>query len=175
MKHIGTASTQKSLHTCSLCLHKWRVPHFALKYPCNPPGDRHLATPPPTRETTARANQGVCKGGGGTHSTTFGWHQLCLTPPLHGVLDCCSLCQECVSTRSGPGSRLANPDYTPSRASTEASATSISTFNSNSTSSSNFDFGSSSDFDSVSECDFDSVFDPDSNSDSDSDCKYDSD
>ena len=44
MKHIGIASTQKSLHTCSLCLHQWRVPQFALKYPCNPP-------PPPPRET----------------------------------------------------------------------------------------------------------------------------
>ena len=59
MKHIGTASTQKSLHTCSLCLHLWRVPQFALKYPCNPPpppGSRHLATvsPPPTWETVTR-------------------------------------------------------------------------------------------------------------------------
>ena len=56
MNHMGTASTQKSLHLCSLCLHQWRVPQFALKYPCNPPpppGDRHLATvsPPQTRET----------------------------------------------------------------------------------------------------------------------------
>ena len=28
---------QKSLHLCSVCLHQWRVPQFALKYPCNPP------------------------------------------------------------------------------------------------------------------------------------------
>ena len=52
MNHMGTASTQQPLHMCSLCLHQWRVPQFALKYPCNPPpprGDRHLATvsPPP--------------------------------------------------------------------------------------------------------------------------------
>ena len=27
------------LHLCSVCLHQWRVPQFALKYPCNlPPG-----------------------------------------------------------------------------------------------------------------------------------------
>ena len=38
---------------CSLCLHQWRVPQFALKYPCNPP-------PPPGDR---RANEGDCKGG----------------------------------------------------------------------------------------------------------------
>ena len=30
----------KSLHLCSVCLHEWRVPQFALKYPCNPPCPR---------------------------------------------------------------------------------------------------------------------------------------
>ena len=67
MTHIGTASMRKSLHT--LCLHRWRVPQFALKYPCNPPpppgrpslGDR--LPPPPGRPS--RANPGVCKGGTG--------------------------------------------------------------------------------------------------------------
>ena len=50
------ASTQKSLHTCSLCLHQWRVPHFALKYPCNPPPPREsVIWRPFARE--------VCKGG----------------------------------------------------------------------------------------------------------------
>ena len=67
------ASMRKSLHTCSLCLHQWRVPPFALKYPCNPPpppGDRHLATvsPPPPPGRPSRANLGVCKGGGGYHT-----------------------------------------------------------------------------------------------------------
>ena len=42
---------QKSALLCSVCLHQWRVPRFALKYLCNPPpppqGDCHLATPPP--------------------------------------------------------------------------------------------------------------------------------
>ena len=56
VNHIGTASTQKSLQMCSLCLHQWRVPQFALKYPCTPP-------PPPGRPL--RANVGGCKGGGG--------------------------------------------------------------------------------------------------------------
>ena len=68
--HIGTASMRKSLHTCSLCLHGWRVPQFALKYPCNlpppPPGRPSLGDrlpPPPGRPS--RANPGVCKGGAG--------------------------------------------------------------------------------------------------------------
>ena len=50
-------------------LHQWRVPQFALKYPCNPPpppgrpslGDR-LPPPPPRRPS--RANPRVCKGAG---------------------------------------------------------------------------------------------------------------
>ena len=44
---------------CSLCLHRWRVPQFALKYPCNlpppPPGDRHLATISPPHPGDRRA------------------------------------------------------------------------------------------------------------------------
>ena len=68
--HIGDASTKKSLHLCSLCLHQWRVPQFALKYPCNPPpppgrplpGNR---LPPPPTGRPSRANGGDCKGGGG--------------------------------------------------------------------------------------------------------------
>jgi len=31
-----------SLHLCSVCLHQWRIPQFALKYPCNLP-----PSPPP--------------------------------------------------------------------------------------------------------------------------------
>ena len=33
-------ASPKPLHLCSVCLHQWRVPQFALKYPCNlpPPG-----------------------------------------------------------------------------------------------------------------------------------------
>ena len=92
----------------------------------------------------------------GAHSTTVGWHQLCLTPPLHEVPHGCWLCLECVFAWCGPGSRLADLDYTPSRASAEASAASGSTSNSNSDSSSNSDSATSSDFDSVSVSDFDS-------------------
>ena len=44
MNHIGRASMQKSLHLCSVCLHQWRAPRFALKYRC---------TPPPPPETIA--------------------------------------------------------------------------------------------------------------------------
>ena len=44
MNHVGRASMQNSLHLCSVCLHQWRVPQFALKYPCNL--NRHLATVP---------------------------------------------------------------------------------------------------------------------------------
>ena len=40
---IASSSTRKSLHTCSLCLRQWRVPQFALRYPCN--------VPPPPRDT----------------------------------------------------------------------------------------------------------------------------
>ena len=45
----GGCITQ-SLHLCSVCLHQWRIPQFALKYPCNlppsppPGGDRSRAT-----------------------------------------------------------------------------------------------------------------------------------
>ena len=35
----------KLIHLCSVCLHQWRVPQFALKYSCNPPPQgHHLAT-----------------------------------------------------------------------------------------------------------------------------------
>ena len=30
-------ASPKSLHLCSVCLHQWRVPQLALKYPCNLP------------------------------------------------------------------------------------------------------------------------------------------
>ena len=54
-------ASPKLLHLCSVCLHQWRVPQFALKYPCNPPphgaGDR-------------RALQGdIARGGGGLRRT----------------------------------------------------------------------------------------------------------
>ena len=67
--HIGTASTRKSLHTCSLCLRQWRVPQFALRYPCNPPpppGHRHLVTVPPPHPGDRRAlPRDFARGGGG--------------------------------------------------------------------------------------------------------------
>ena len=34
-------SPHSPLHLCSVCFHQWRVPQFALEYPCNPP-------PPPS-------------------------------------------------------------------------------------------------------------------------------
>ena len=67
MNHVGRASTQKSLHLCSVCLQWWGVPQFALKYPCNPGAreDRHLATASlPQGETVARY-RGRFRGGGG--------------------------------------------------------------------------------------------------------------
>ena len=48
---------QKSLYLCSVCLHQWRVPQFALKYPCNPP--------PPQGETVAHCKGRFQRGGGG--------------------------------------------------------------------------------------------------------------
>ena len=57
-------------HLVHMCLHRWRVPQFAFKYPCNlppPPGRPSLGDrlpPPPGRPS--RANPGVCKGGQGT-------------------------------------------------------------------------------------------------------------
>ena len=51
----------------------------------------------------------ICEG---AHSTTVGWHRLCLTPPLHEVPAGSWLCPKCVSARSGLG-----------RGTTEASAT----------------------------------------------------
>ena len=56
---IASSSTRKSLHTCSLCLRQWRVPQFALRYPCNvpppPPGHRHLVTVSPPHPGDRRA------------------------------------------------------------------------------------------------------------------------
>ena len=98
----------------------------------------------------------ICEG---AHSAIVGWHQLCLTPPLRELLAGGWFCADCVSPRSGLGSRLADLDYAPSRAATEAFATSSSTFNSNSDSSSNS--GSSSSSNSTS----DSHNDTDSNND----------
>ena len=71
MKHIGTASTRKSLHMCSLCLRQWRVPQFALRYPCNvpppPPGHRHLVTVSPPHPGDRRAlPRDFARGGEGT-------------------------------------------------------------------------------------------------------------
>ena len=49
----------------------WRAPHFALKYPCNPPpalgGDHHLVTvsPPPVPGRPSRARVGDSKEGTG--------------------------------------------------------------------------------------------------------------
>ena len=86
-------ASPKSLHLCSVCLHQWRVPQCALKYPCNPPpplegegpyglchgghmvakypllhdpggGDRHLVTVSPSRGGGAScATWGVLNGG----------------------------------------------------------------------------------------------------------------
>ena len=55
--------------TPAVCLHQWRVPQFALKYPCNPPPPRGETitwqpSPPPQGETVARYG-GRHQGGGG--------------------------------------------------------------------------------------------------------------
>ena len=62
-------SPHSLLHLCSVCLHQWRVPQFALEYPCNPPppqgGDRHLMTvPPPPPGGDRRALWGGFQVGG---------------------------------------------------------------------------------------------------------------
>ena len=44
-------ASPKSLHLCSVSLHQWRVPQFALKYPCNPP-------PPPVVRKGGRLQGG---------------------------------------------------------------------------------------------------------------------
>ena len=60
---------QKSLHLCHVCLHQWRVPKIALKYPCNLPpplggrpslGDRLWR---PGGGVALRASGGDFKGG----------------------------------------------------------------------------------------------------------------
>ena len=59
-------------HLVHMCPHRWRVPQFALKYPCNlpppppPPGRPSLGDrlPPPSGRPS-RASPGVCKGGAG--------------------------------------------------------------------------------------------------------------
>ena len=56
-------------HLVHMCLHRWRVPQFALKYPCNPPppplGDRHLATVSPPHPGDCRAlTREFARGGG---------------------------------------------------------------------------------------------------------------
>ena len=68
---IASSSTRKSLHTCSLCLRQWRVPQFALRYPCNapppPPGHRHLVTVSPPHPGDRRAlPRDFARGGEGT-------------------------------------------------------------------------------------------------------------
>ena len=75
---IASSSTRKSLHTCSLCLRQWRVPQFALRYPCNvppPPGTPSLGDrlPPPTRETVARY-PGTLQGGGRVPTAHRSYH-----------------------------------------------------------------------------------------------------
>ena len=57
--------------TPAVCLHQWRVPQFALKYPCNtPPRKRETITwrpspPPRPRGRPLRTMRGDFKGGGG--------------------------------------------------------------------------------------------------------------
>ena len=99
---------QKSLHLCYVCLHQWRVPKFALKYPCNPPpppgGDRHLVT---VTWRPSRARGGYFKGGvrivlqlvGRIHAGLMGppalqhWTQAVLYGTLPAFVECplCSL------------------------------------------------------------------------------------
>ena len=82
---IASSSTRKSLHTCSLCLRQWRVPQFALRYPCNvpppPPGTPSLGDrlpPPPGRPS--RATPGLCKGGEGSAVPRGEWGSVTWQP-----------------------------------------------------------------------------------------------
>ena len=62
---------QKSPHLYSVCLHQWRLPYFALKYPRNPPppgGRPSLGDHPPPHGGDRRAlwgeiSRGIMKGG----------------------------------------------------------------------------------------------------------------
>ena len=72
--HVHRASLQKSLHMCSACLHQWRVPQVALKYPCNLPSPGGTITwrpPPPWQPENCSAGGGggvtwtPAEGGGG--------------------------------------------------------------------------------------------------------------
>ena len=72
----------------SVCLHKWRVPHFALKFPCNPP-PRHVRRlslgdgPPPLRRRPSRAG-GIFQGGEGSLCVHF--HPTCvLEVQIHAI------------------------------------------------------------------------------------------
>ena len=51
-------------HLCSVCLHQWRVPQFALKHPCNPP-------PPPGETVTGQPPPPM-----GDHAENIGWNCL---------------------------------------------------------------------------------------------------
>ena len=59
MNHIRTTAAQESLQMGYLCFYQWTVPHFALKYPCDPPhptpGDHHLVTVNPPHPGDRRA------------------------------------------------------------------------------------------------------------------------
>ena len=73
MNHIGTASTQKSLHLCSLCLQLCLLEGttvclgIPLQSPPPPPGDRHLVTvSPPHHPGDRRVLPGeIARGGRG--------------------------------------------------------------------------------------------------------------
>ena len=68
----AVVASPNSLHPCSVCLHQWRVPQFALKYPFNlpPPWGRrpslgdHLPHQPGGGGGASHATGGDCKGGG---------------------------------------------------------------------------------------------------------------
>ena len=101
----------------------------------------------------------ICEG---AHSTTVGWHQLYMTPPLWEILTGCGLSPECVSAQVGQGSRLADPNYAPLTAASSSSSSSSSTSATTSDSRSDCNSSSSFDCDSGSNSDIVTNFDPDS-------------
>ena len=84
--------------TPAVCLHRWRVPQFALNHPCNssppPRGETwRLSPPPPPRGgRPSRAMGGDFKGGEGTLSLVEPRLNFCLHLHLGSVSVCLSFC-----------------------------------------------------------------------------------
>ena len=103
-------ASSKSLHLCSVCLHQWRAPLFALKYPCNLPphmggGGLSLGNrlPPGWGGRPSHATGGDFKGGGASKPCSACFRQyLCV---FYGYWVCvCGVCV-CVCVSQGIGTQ----------------------------------------------------------------------